>query len=185
VEVRLRRAVERNKSMLYKAGMVGDGAYKTSSGSGIGKDRLASVQGIANGSTTAAKAALQEEEQKRNNEFGRGPRLEDSLSPQQIQMFEAEQEDMVKYFNSELRKIRVVEQSLTEISSLQTELTMNLEIQSESISQLVQDSISTTENVGSGNKELKRASERASTAQMVFWATCAFCTTLVVWDLIF
>lgn len=48
---------------------------------------------------------------------------------------------------------------------------------------LVEDSFHTTENVGSGNKELRRATERGSTAQKVFWATCAFCTTLVLWDL--
>jgi syntaxin 18 len=47
----------------------------------------------------------------------------------------------------------------------------------------VEDSFSTTENVGSGNKELKRATERRSTAQAVFWSTCIFCTTLVLWDL--
>jgi phage-related protein len=78
-----------------------------------------------------------------------------------------------------------VETSLAEISSLQTELSMNLEVQSENITQLVQDSVMTTHNVGSGNKELKKASERPSTARMVFYATCAFCSTLVVWDLVF
>ena len=77
-----------------------------------------------------------------------------------------------------------METSLAEISSLQTEISMNLEIQSESIGQLVQDSITTTENVGMGNKELKKASERPSTARMVFYATCVLCTTLVVWDLL-
>jgi syntaxin 18 len=61
---------------------------------------------------------------------------------------------------------------------------MNLEVQTESIDQLVADSLSTSDNVGAGNRELKRARERPSTARMVFWATCAFCTTLVVWDLL-
>jgi syntaxin 18 len=62
---------------------------------------------------------------------------------------------------------------------------MNLELQSEHVSQLVADSVFTTENVGEGNKQLQIASERPSTARMVFWATCGLCTTLVVWDLIF
>jgi len=78
-----------------------------------------------------------------------------------------------------------VETTLTEISQLQTEMVQNLEIQSESIGQLMQDSVTTTDNVGMGNKELKRAAERPSTARMVFYATCAFCSTLIVWDLIF
>lgn len=58
-------------------------------------------------------------------------------------------------------------------------------MQSAHIEQLVEDSFNTTENVGGGNKELKRATERKSTARLVFWSTCVFCTTLVVWDLIF
>lgn len=39
-------------------------------------------------------------------------------------------------------------------------------------------------NVKSGNKELTRATERQSTAQVVFWGTVGLCTWLVFWDLI-
>jgi len=62
---------------------------------------------------------------------------------------------------------------------------MNLESQNAQIDQLVQDSLSTEENVGKGNKELKKASEKTSTARILFHSTCAFCTFLVVWDLVF
>ena len=72
-----------------------------------------------------------------------------------------------------------------EIHELQTTLAQNLETQSANIEQLTMDSLSTAENVGGGNKELKRASERKSTARMVFYASCGLCTFLVVWDLIF
>jgi len=78
---------------------------------------------------------------------------------------------------------RTAEKSLLEISELQTTLATNLSVQAEHIDQLVADSYLTTENVGSGNRELQRATERRSTAQMVFWSTCAFCGTLVLWDL--
>lgn len=78
---------------------------------------------------------------------------------------------------------RATEKSLVEISELQTTLANNLSVQSAHIDQLVQDSFSTTENVGGGNRELRRATERRSTAQAVFWSTCIFCTTLVLWDL--
>ena len=74
------------------------------------------------------------------------------------------------------------EKSLLEISELQTTLANNLSVQAEHINQLVDDSFLTTENVGSGNKELKRATERKSTAQMVFYGTSVFCLTLVLWD---
>jgi syntaxin 18 len=70
-----------------------------------------------------------------------------------------------------------------EISELHSTLASNLSMQETHINQLIEDSFNTTENVGSGNKELKRATERGSTAQKLFWATSIFCTTLVVWDL--
>lgn len=76
-----------------------------------------------------------------------------------------------------------VEKSLLEISELQTTLATNLSVQAAHIDQLVEDSYLTTENVGSGNKELKRATERSSTARMIFYGTSAFCLTLVLWDL--
>lgn len=80
---------------------------------------------------------------------------------------------------------RHVDAQLASISDLQTQLAANLSVQAANIDQLVADSIGTEQNVGRGNKELKRASERRSTAQMVFWATVASCSFLVVWDLIF
>ena len=80
---------------------------------------------------------------------------------------------------------RTAERSMLEISELQTQLVQNLDIQSANVSQLVADSLSTTENVGSGNKELKRATERKSTARMVFWSSCLLCSVLIGWDLIF
>lgn len=72
-----------------------------------------------------------------------------------------------------------------EISSLQETLVTHLTTQGEYISQLVSDVDLTEENIGRGNRELKRATERKSTAQAVFWGTVGLCTWLVVWDLIF
>lgn len=83
----------------------------------------------------------------------------------------------------ELMVDRTAERSLLEISELQTTLANNLSVQAAHIDQLVEDSHLTAENVGSGNKELKRATERKSTARMVFYGTSVFCLTLVLWDL--
>ena len=80
---------------------------------------------------------------------------------------------------------RNAEKSLLEISSLQQTLVSHLGTQEEYISQLVTDAASTQTNIGRGNKELKRASERRSAAQAVFWGTVGLCTSLIVWDLIF
>ena len=68
---------------------------------------------------------------------------------------------------------------------MQTQIIQNLAMQSESISQMEMDSLNTTENIGGGNKQLKKATERKSTARMVFWATCGLCGFLVTWDLVF
>lgn len=47
------------------------------------------------------------------------------------------------------------------------------------------ESLNTTENIGGGNQQLKKATERKSTARMVFWATCGLCGFLITWDLVF
>lgn len=80
---------------------------------------------------------------------------------------------------------RNAERSLLEISSLQETLVTHLTTQEEFITQLVSDVDTTEENIGRGNRELKRATERRSPAQAVFWGTVGLCTWLVVWDLIF
>ena len=73
---------------------------------------------------------------------------------------------------------------MNEISELQTQMAQQLETQAVQVDQLVADSLSTTENVGGGNKQLKRAAERKSTARMVFWASCGLSAFLIAWDLI-
>jgi syntaxin 18 len=79
---------------------------------------------------------------------------------------------------------RTAEKSLVEISELQTQLVGNLAMQSAHIEQLVADSFLTAENVGGGNKQLKRAAERPSTAKYVFYASCGLSLFLIVYDLI-
>ncbi|OAL47755.1 hypothetical protein IQ07DRAFT_589282 [Pyrenochaeta sp. DS3sAY3a] len=159
MEIRLMREVEKSKSVLYKA-----------------RGTMPSIKdnGATNGDYRSKTTAAQDES---------SAVAETQLDPEQLQLFAQENQDMLKQYEDQLDKVRQTEKSLTEISELQTTLANNLSIQAAHIEQLVQDSFNTTENVGSGNKELKRATERRSTAQMVFWSTCAFCTTLVLWDL--
>lgn len=80
---------------------------------------------------------------------------------------------------------RTAEKSLLEISSLQQTLVMHLSTQEDFINQLVSDAANTETNVGQANKDLKRATERRSTAQAVFWGTVGLCTWLIIWDAIF
>lgn len=79
---------------------------------------------------------------------------------------------------------RTAQKSLIEISELQTQLVDNLTTQSANIDLLMADSSNTTENVGGGNKQLKQAMQRPSTAKYTFYATCGLCAFLVAWDLV-
>lgn len=64
-------------------------------------------------------------------------------------------------------------------------LVNNLTMQSANIEQLVADSENTAENVGGGNKQLKKATDRKfSPARLTFYGASALCTFLIVWDLI-
>lgn len=73
---------------------------------------------------------------------------------------------------------------MVEIAELQTTLANNLTVQASHIDQLVADSENVAQDVGSGNKELKRASERPSTARYTFFAASGLCIFLVLWDLV-
>lgn len=110
---------------------------------------------------------------------------EQELSPEQLQLFEEENKGIFDHYNDQLAKVTQTEKSLMEISSLQQTLVGHLTVQGEMIEQLVDDASRTDENVRKGNKELKKASERSSTAKGVFWGTVGLCSFLVVWDLIF
>lgn len=71
-----------------------------------------------------------------------------------------------------------------EIAELQTVLANNLSVQSAHVDQLVADSENMVANVDSGNKELKRATQRPSAARYTFFATGGLCVFLVLWDLV-
>ncbi|KAL8949769.1 MAG: hypothetical protein Q9222_004148 [Ikaeria aurantiellina] len=173
---RLQREVERSKSVLYKSrgGMKGvDIGLDEVGGGGIGGGGGRGIKGY----TGSGKLAIEEEDRRRKGE--------DGLTEEQVQAFKEENEGMLRHYEDTLDQVRTAEKSMLEVSELQTTLAANLETQASNIEQLVADSLSTTENVGSGNKELKRATERKSTARMVFFATCGLCAFLVTWDLVF
>ncbi|KAF2746345.1 hypothetical protein M011DRAFT_404725 [Sporormia fimetaria CBS 119925] len=163
MEIRLAREVEKSKSILYKA-----------------RGTMPAMGGSSDANFDAAKeyrstvARQQDEEAKA---------VEQQLDPEQLQLFAQENQDMLKHYEDTLDQVRMAEKSLLEISELQTTLATNLSVQAAHIDQLVEDSHLTAENVGSGNRELQRATERRSTAQMVFYGTSAFCLTLILWDL--
>ncbi|KAK7518327.1 snare protein syntaxin-like protein 18/UFE1 [Phyllosticta citriasiana] len=168
MEIRLEREREKSKSVLYKA----RGAMIPPVEAGDSSRSAGRAAATAPG--PGGQVATWDESNQQQTE--------PQLSEEQLQLFAEENQDMLKHYEDTLDKVRSTERSLVEISELQNTLATNLFEQSAQIDQLVQDSHLTAENVTGGNKELKRAAERRSVAQMVFYATCALCTTLVVWD---
>ncbi|SLM40749.1 t-SNARE [Lasallia pustulata] len=183
MEVRLEREVERSRSVLYKtrgsmaaSGSSMPGVESPVTGGGMNGYGDGGVGTGGWGGGRGGKAAQMEEEDRRE--------IERQLSPEQLQLFAQENNEMLKMYEDQLDQIRTAERSMIEISELQTTLAANLDIQSAQIDQLAADSFNTRENVGGGNKELKRAAERKSTARMVFFASCGLSLFLIGWDLL-
>ncbi|KAL4807253.1 snare-complex protein syntaxin-18 N-terminus-domain-containing protein [Aspergillus unguis] len=174
VEKRIERAKEREKSVLYKASTPTTGNRR--------------AEGGISAPSTYPDAALETADinvKGHTLDASEVAAIEAELSPEQLQLFAEENDSMVRYYEDTLSKVQNAEKSLLEISSLQQTLVSHLSTQEEYIGMMVADASNTETNIGQGNKELKRASERRSTAQAVFWGTVGLCTWLVVWDLIF
>ncbi|KAK1991634.1 snare-complex protein syntaxin-18 [Colletotrichum falcatum] len=169
MEVRLTREMEKNRSVLAKAG--GGSAMPELGGF---------YESMSKGAAAAkgpGKPGVRPDES--------GPyNPQEGLTEEQIQMFEKGNQDMLQHYNSTLDKVRTAEKSLLEIAELQTLLVGNLATQSAHIEQLVADSESITEDVGGGNKQLKKAAQRPSAARYTFFASAGLCTFLILWDLI-
>ena len=170
MEVRIGREVEKSKSALYKS----------RGGKNIPYAHDESGPAGAVDSSKFAKNAFQQDSDAPESNPDTA-----ALTRDQLQMFESENADLLQYYEGQMEQISQAERSILEISELHSTLHANLAQQSEHIEQRVQESYDTTANLGMGNQELKRASERRSTAQAVFWGTVGFCGFLVVWDLVF
>ncbi|KLU82554.1 hypothetical protein MAPG_01626 [Magnaporthiopsis poae ATCC 64411] len=137
----------------------------------------ASANAFGGGGKRSSHVPLDEDEKKRRQEPA-------DLTADELQMFEKGSQDMLKYYESTLDKVTSAEKSLLEISELQTVLVNSLATQSAHVEQLVADSLTTEENVGGGNKELKKASEKWRPAKLTFFGAVGLCSVLVLWDLV-
>ncbi|KAF3066511.1 hypothetical protein GL218_08982 [Daldinia childiae] len=168
MEIRLMREMEKSRSVLAK-----------SRNHDISLGALASAQeaGSLAGPKRRASQALPPDEAPTYAPTG-------DLTTEQIQIFEKDNQDMLKHYESTLDQVRTAEKSLLEISELQTQLIDTLTTQSAGIEQLVTDSEKTTENIGGANRQLGEATRKASPARYTFFATCGLCAFLIVWDLV-
>ena len=176
-EIRLQREVEKSGSLLHR------------------------IQGMR----STAPVVLAEEQ---------GAAGVEELTQEQIQMFELENQGMVKHYEDTLQQVKYVmnldlwawlpssirdremvhhlpslltdnrsaESSLIEISELQTQLATNLAHQNVHIDNLMQDSMTTEDNLARGNKQLKDAAAKSSIARSAFMATVMFSSVVFVWD---
>ncbi|TDZ54896.1 Syntaxin UFE1 [Colletotrichum trifolii] len=172
MEARLTREMEKNRSVLAKAG---GGTAMPELGNFY--EAMQKEKAKAGAKTTATATRFPPGE-------GSGHDFRQDLTEEQIQMFEKGNQDMLQHYNSTLDKVRTAEKSLLEISELQTLLVGNLATQSAHIEQLVADSENITTDVSGGNKQLKKATQRPSTARYTFFASAGLCAFLILWDLI-
>ena len=167
VEIRVEREREKEKSVLWKLNE--------------------SANGSVNGSALPRMSVDEQDRKFRYNPVtdDTSSSIDQQLTPEQLQLFASENSTLLNHYTATLSKVTQAEKSVLEIASLQQTLVSHLSTQGELTEQLVTDAQNTDENVRRGNKELKKASERGSTAKMVFWGTVGICGFLVTWDLIF
>ncbi len=189
VEKRVERELEKSRSVLYMGrGAAGHTATLSERGSGdsvpipAAKRGEHAADGMLNGGMMKAHWGPPPPTPLPASDLAE---IQSQLTPEQLQLFATESQDLLSQYSDTLSQVRTAQSSLLEISSLQTTLAQNLDVQSAHIQQLVTDSVGTEENVTGGNTQLKRAIERRSVARDVFWATVGLCAGLVVWDLIF
>ncbi|XP_019408592.1 PREDICTED: syntaxin-18 [Crocodylus porosus] len=112
---------------------------------------------------------------------GRG---EDELSPEEIQMFEQENQRLVGEMNSLFDEVRQIEGKVVEISRLQeifTEKVLQQETEIDNIHQLV---VGATENIKEGNEDIREAIKNNAGFRvwiLFFLVMCSFSLLFLDW----
>lgn len=174
VATRLDREIQRSQNILSKSR----------------SDRFASEfipesAGQSRATMTAMDIDMEADQSERAQRAHLRSTLESQMSPAQLQQLQSEETVMLKHYNAELEKIQKAQSSVMEISELQTELTMHLNLQAEGISQLVGESFEIGGNVGEANRQLEKARERFRPAQWAFYVAVGTGAFLVAWDAVF
>lgn len=112
---------------------------------------------------------------------GRG---EDELSPEEIQMFEQENQRLIGEMNSLFDEVRQIEGKVVEISRLQeifTEKVLQQEVEIDNIHQLV---VGATENIKEGNEDIREAIKNNAGFRvwiLFFLVMCSFSLLFLDW----
>ncbi|KAM4587469.1 syntaxin-18 [Odontesthes bonariensis] len=111
-------------------------------------------------------------------------KVEDELSPEEIQMFEQENQRLVSEMNSLVDEVRQIEGKVVEISRLQeifAEKVLQQETEIDSIHQLV---VGATENVKEGNEDIREAIKNNAGFRvwiLFFLVMCSFSLLFLDW----
>ncbi|XP_053370057.1 syntaxin-18 isoform X3 [Clarias gariepinus] len=111
-------------------------------------------------------------------------RVEDELSPEEIQMFEQENQRLVSEMNSLVDEVRHIEGKVVEISRLQeifAEKVLHQETEIDNIHQLV---VGATENVKEGNEDIREAIKNNAGFRvwiLFFLVMCSFSLLFLDW----
>jgi hypothetical protein len=175
VSTRLNREIERSRNILSKSrGDRFQAEFAPSTSNNPTRQTL-----------SATDIDLETSETQRREREQTRLQLESQMTPAQLQQLQSEETLMLKHYNAELEKIQKAQSSVMEISNLQTELTMHLNLQAEGISQLVSDTLEIGTNVEKANEQLEKARERFRPAQWAFYVAVGTGAVLVLWDAIF
>ncbi|CAI5688397.1 unnamed protein product [Oreochromis niloticus] len=111
-------------------------------------------------------------------------RVEDELSPEEIQMFEQENQRLISEMNSLVDEVRQIEGKVVEISRLQeifAEKVLHQEAEIDNIHQLV---VGATENVKEGNEDIREAIKNNAGFRvwiLFFLVMCSFSLLFLDW----
>ncbi|RUS25741.1 hypothetical protein BC938DRAFT_471726 [Jimgerdemannia flammicorona] len=166
-------------SLLYKSPSTSKSPQPASTSSTPSSSRQSPIQRLFDDG--APPTNLVEEEQDEEDKT-----FEEHLSPQQLQMLEAENAEMMKELEGTLEQVKWVyllvhdmdtdessvrsaEKALLEIATLQSQLSTHLAAQTQQTDKLHAEAVATTERIAEGNTQLNQARQRnASTRKWVF-----------------
>ncbi|KAI8370584.1 uncharacterized protein BYT42DRAFT_582943 [Radiomyces spectabilis] len=143
-EIRLTRQLEKSENQLHRTAAAND----------IPPPVLFDLSAKPTKSTTTTTALSTDQSLQELDTF------EAQLSQEQLQVLEKENATMLEELNNTLNQVRTAEKALLEISTLQTQLTNHLAIQTIQTDKLYADAVMSTGRVEEGNVQLIKTRER-------------------------
>ncbi|KAF9320716.1 hypothetical protein BG003_005167 [Podila horticola] len=134
--------------------------------------RSAGTNGSSKADSVTGYSSSQYYQQSAASNFGRDPNqnvygeveeeddFEQSLTAEERQMLEMENENIVQKLETELNQVRQIESSMLELSSLHSTIQEHLEIQTQQTNRLHEEAQTATDHISAGNDELLKAGKR-------------------------